>query len=32
MTWADKVAITTLVIALVILMAFIRLAIKLGGF
>ena len=31
MSWADKVAIATLVIASVILMAFIRLAIKLGG-
>jgi hypothetical protein len=32
MTWADKVAIATLVIASVILMAVIRLAIRLGGF
>jgi len=31
MSWADKVAIATLVVASVILMAFIRLAIKLGG-
>jgi hypothetical protein len=31
MSWADKVAIATLVVASVILMAFIRLAIRLGG-
>ena len=31
MSWADKIAIATLVIASVILMAFIRLAIRLGG-
>jgi len=32
MTWADKVAIATLIIASIILMAVIRLAIRLGGF
>ena len=31
MTWADKVAIATLVITFVILMSVIRLAIRLGG-
>jgi len=31
MTWADKVAITAVVIAAVILMTIIRLAIRLGG-
>ncbi len=31
MSWADKIAIATLVVASVILMAFIRLAIRLGG-
>jgi hypothetical protein len=31
MNWADKVAIATLVIASVILMAIIRLSIRLGG-
>jgi len=31
MNWADKVAIATLVVASIILMAFIRLAIRLGG-
>jgi hypothetical protein len=31
MSWADKVAITTVVITAVILMAAIRLAIRLGG-
>ena len=31
MSWADKVAIVTLVIASVILMSVIRLAIRLGG-
>ncbi len=31
MTWADKVAIATLVIAFVILISAIRLAIRLGG-
>jgi len=31
MNWADKVAIATLVVASIILMAFIRLIIRLGG-
>ena len=31
MNWVDKVALATLVIAAIILMAFIRLAIRLGG-
>ena len=31
MTWADKVAITAVVIAAVVLMTIIRLAIRLGG-
>jgi len=31
MNWADKVAITTLIIAVVILMSAIRLALRLGG-
>jgi len=32
MSWADKVAIATLVVASIILMSVIRLAIRLGGF